>query len=569
MACSNELKPIPIDEQSKKNNVTPDGEKGGNCFEGKTCNEGLICSFNNICAVPPQQVGSNSNIIDNQDEPSSVQHADDVSDSFSEYDGGNQPSSTVQDDNDTSSCENGKNKNACGGCADLIGDPGANCGGICNTAVYLCQPDGESLDCVDPLAGEIEVGTKCGICNSGIYQCNVDNTGTECIDPLINKPKPSSSCGGLCGTAKNECNADGSAIVCVDPLKNAVQVGTKCGICNSGSYQCKSDKSGTICQDPLANAMKVGTICGQCDTGSYQCNSNNSDTSCVDPFANEALKGSSCGICGTYQCKSDNSAMECADACVDPYNISDHLLLSEIRVTPTDGEFIEIYNPTSSSVNLENYWIASMNYNDPTPTPTDDTRWYYQITTTTNFTSMPNDDFIIRFPANAVIGAGEYITIGMKGSAKFNTAYGFFPDYIIPASDTDAGGTKMSGYTTSNMGNAGLTNDGEEVILFYWDNVSPLVQDIDYVIWGSKKEACDKTGISVNGSQYLSDTAITQQEVIKSSAHDNLKSFQRMWNSEGIEKKSNGNGLTQHDETSEPFSKTWTYSELPSPGFGL
>mgnify|MGYP001603860954 FL=1 len=79
--CSNELKPIPLDEQSKKRNSSPDGEKGGNCLEGKTCHEGLICSFNNICAVPPQ-VGSNINSIDDQDESSSIKQADDLSDSF-------------------------------------------------------------------------------------------------------------------------------------------------------------------------------------------------------------------------------------------------------------------------------------------------------------------------------------------------------------------------------------------------------------------------------------------------------------------------------------------------------
>ena len=34
----------------------------------------------------------------------------------------------------------------------------------------------------------------------------------------------------------------------------------------------------------------------------------------------------------------------------------DHLLISEFVVTPTAGEFIEIYNPTASAVDLTNYY---------------------------------------------------------------------------------------------------------------------------------------------------------------------------------------------------------------------
>ncbi|MGB9359121.1 MAG: hypothetical protein WCC01_11250, partial [Acidimicrobiia bacterium] len=34
----------------------------------------------------------------------------------------------------------------------------------------------------------------------------------------------------------------------------------------------------------------------------------------------------------------------------------DHLLLTEIVVTPTDGEFIEIHNPTGSAIDLSNYY---------------------------------------------------------------------------------------------------------------------------------------------------------------------------------------------------------------------
>ncbi|MCP5116946.1 MAG: lamin tail domain-containing protein, partial [bacterium] len=36
---------------------------------------------------------------------------------------------------------------------------------------------------------------------------------------------------------------------------------------------------------------------------------------------------------------------------------ADHILITEFAVTPSDGEFIEIYNPTASAVDLSNYFL--------------------------------------------------------------------------------------------------------------------------------------------------------------------------------------------------------------------
>ena len=38
----------------------------------------------------------------------------------------------------------------------------------------------------------------------------------------------------------------------------------------------------------------------------------------------------------------------------------DHLLLTEICVTPTAGEFIEIFNPTGAPVPLDDYYITDI-----------------------------------------------------------------------------------------------------------------------------------------------------------------------------------------------------------------
>src|SRR5437870_5090318 len=36
----------------------------------------------------------------------------------------------------------------------------------------------------------------------------------------------------------------------------------------------------------------------------------------------------------------------------------DHVLISEISVTPAAAEFIEIYNPTAAAVDLTNYYLS-------------------------------------------------------------------------------------------------------------------------------------------------------------------------------------------------------------------
>ena len=36
----------------------------------------------------------------------------------------------------------------------------------------------------------------------------------------------------------------------------------------------------------------------------------------------------------------------------------DHLLLCEAVVTPTDGEYLEIVNPTASPISLDNYYLS-------------------------------------------------------------------------------------------------------------------------------------------------------------------------------------------------------------------
>jgi uncharacterized repeat protein (TIGR01451 family) len=128
--------------------------------------------------------------------------------------------------------------------------------------------------------------------------------------------------------------------------------------------------------------------------------------------------------------------------------------------------------------------------------------------------------------------------------------------------------------TGSINGQGGLTNAGEVVILYYWDGQTDLVTDLDYVLWGDKDEAVDKTGVSIDGpdadgttSSYLADTAISAQDIVGtgSDPHTSGNSAQREDLSEGAEVQTGGNGADGHDETSEDLSNTWS-EDVPTPG---
>jgi len=121
----------------------------------------------------------------------------------------------------------------------------------------------------------------------------------------------------------------------------------------------------------------------------------------------------------------------------------------------------------------------------------------------------------------------------------------------------------------------GLTDNGEAVILFYWNGTSNLVKDVDYAVWGDKVEAVDKTNVTINGETYLPDTPITNQTVVNAdndtdeNPHDAGRSAQRRLDVEDLEIWTGGNGFTGHNETSENVSwkgGIWSINEPATPG---
>lgn len=244
------------------------------------------------------------------------------------------------------------------------------------------------------------------------------------------------------------------------------------------------------------------------------------------------------------------------------------LLMTEVVVTPTNGEFIEIFNPNAVAVDLSDVYLTDATFAGTPST------FYYNIVTGAAAGGGGFGDFLARFPAGATIAPGEYQTIAIAGSTAYNGEYGVDPNYELFEDDgvADAIPDMREGLPGSINNQGGLTNSGEVAILFAWDGASDLVIDLDYVVWGDKNEAVDKTGISIDGpdadmtsSSYLADTAIASQDVVSVTGHAAGSSFQREDLTEGMEIISGGNGANGHDETSEDLSATWC-EDAPTPG---
>ncbi len=239
---------------------------------------------------------------------------------------------------------------------------------------------------------------------------------------------------------------------------------------------------------------------------------------------------------------------------------ANHLIISELGVQPTDGEFIEIYNPTSAAVDLSKYYVS-------------DNATYYTIAAGTAWapvTSNPGTDFLVGFPSGTMIAAGGVITIA-SDAAKFFAHFAVCPDFTLGTADvTCTATTKAKAVVVPTnggltAGTSGLSNDREMVMLFTWDGtVGSKVKDVDYVTWGDTFDVgasrADKTAVS----GYAADTAAASQK--GAPAPGLFASIERCSIGETSEKQTGGNGITGHDETSEDFSKSFKVQATPTPG---
>lgn len=243
------------------------------------------------------------------------------------------------------------------------------------------------------------------------------------------------------------------------------------------------------------------------------------------------------------------------------------ILLSEIAVTPTAGEFIEIHNPTAAAIDLSDIYLTDATFAGGGV-------FYYNIVTGANAGGGGFNDFHARFPDGATIGPGEFQTVALAGSDGFFGEFAAAPTYELyeDAGSADAIADMREALPGSIDSASGLSNSGEVVILYAWDGASDLVQDIDYAVWGDAAEAVDKTGMTIDGpdadatgTTYAADTPVGSQVVVAGGSHASGDSFQRVDFSEGSEAQSGGNGISGSDETSENLSTTWGQLEA-TPG---
>jgi len=244
----------------------------------------------------------------------------------------------------------------------------------------------------------------------------------------------------------------------------------------------------------------------------------------------------------------------------------DDLLISEINIVPNANEFIEIHNKGLDPIDLSNVYLTDATF-------AGGSTYYYQLASGDGG-GGGFQDFFARFPTGAIIAPGEYQTVALNGSDNFFTAYSTQPTYELyedgASSDAIPDMLEATAGSINNQGN--LTDDsGEVVVLLHWDGLSDLVQDLDYVVWGDKVEAIDKTNVSIDGpdadattSTYLDDTSIASQAVVSANAHANGNSWQRIDMTEGAEAQTGGNGFAGSDETSENTDFTFAES-TPTP----
>lgn len=240
-----------------------------------------------------------------------------------------------------------------------------------------------------------------------------------------------------------------------------------------------------------------------------------------------------------------------------PAGSASHLLISEIVVTPTAVEFVEITNPTSEVIDLTDYYLSDAWFestgNDPQG---------YLLLPSGTLVIGTNTDFLSRFPAGASIAPGETQVIALYGPGVDSTFGAGTADYEVTSVSPsipdmiNAGGHTISANATT------LTNGSEFIVLFRWNGQSDNVCDVDYVTWGpaAATSRVDKTGVAVDGpdgdavaTPYLADTPDASQSSV--TAPGAGSSVARTSITESVETAVGGNGCL--DVSTSSNSSTW------------
>jgi len=238
-----------------------------------------------------------------------------------------------------------------------------------------------------------------------------------------------------------------------------------------------------------------------------------------------------------------------SDAPVAPSGAA--LLITEVVLAPSTGEYIEIANPTSQTVDLSTYYLA-------------DSGVYFRLPA--GPPAVDVNDFVVRFPAGATIAPGAVVTVALDTAANFQLVYGAAPTFSI-ASAT------MTSIAANGVGT--LTNAGELAVLFQWSGQADLVRDVDLVLVGVPTAAnglVDKSAQAFDGPDSDSATSAYGPDARTIAAQATTpasgRSTKRVALETGHETQTgSGNGIVGDDETSEDTASTWdTVYSVPTPG---
>jgi hypothetical protein len=269
----------------------------------------------------------------------------------------------------------------------------------------------------------------------------------------------------------------------------------------------------------------------------------------------------------------------CGMASLASAAVADHLIITEFMsktrtpYTTFGSPYIEVANPTASAIDLTDVYIT-----DGIQSPTG---LYYNITLADTEAANPGGgvggDFHARFPDGYSLAAGTSVTIAIAGSTEYFSAYAQQPDFELyeDAGSPDSVPEMLEAFPEAiNAGLGGgantpvLSDVSESIVLYSWDGTDELVQDLDYVVWGTNTAVrVDKTGVTVGSSTYLPDTDINSQEPVGTASINFREGYRRADTDEGTEATSGGNGVGgHHDETSENMATTWNLVDFADDG---
>ncbi len=377
----------------------------------------------------------------------------------------------LRQDGETS-CDDGID-NDCNGfadCADFacLGDaacPDENTNDLCSDGI-----DNDGNDRTDCLSRECTESPDVTVCDS---DDGVENTATLCGDGLDNDGDDRVDCDdsdcdevGYCVSFEEEelcedgLDNDGDALIDCDDFRGC-----------SDSPHCNGEDDDAACTDGLDNDNDGSIDCA--DNNCYAnpaitvCTSVNEDcgntldddgdglSDCTDPECASACESEPCSPSNLFgSCSEDGFSCSTDGECVPPNpSVAGEVIVTEYMISPTQGEFIEVYNTTGGPLNLGGCTVGDLDTDNHTIADT------------------------------VIVESGGYATL-----AKNAAEAGFVPDYVY------AGGVALSG------GDEARISCGEQLI--------------DVIAWGDSDNGNDDTfpapagGISVA----LSPTVVTDAD---------------------------------------------------------